>query len=160
MANPNGNIKHGGTGTLTYKRWASMMARCHHTSDGNYKHYGAKGITVCDSWHDFAAFRNDMGECPDNEFTLDRKENAEGYGPKNCRWATKIEQNRNRTNNRILFHDGESLCVSEWAERTGLSSHAILARMKRGWSVDRTLTTLRDARAGRTIPSKTYRRAA
>lgn len=160
MANPFGNIKHGGTGTLTYKRWASMMARCYLVNSQSYKRYGGIGINVADRWHDFAEFLADMGECPGNEFTLDRINNDEGYSQKNCRWATKIEQARNKKNNRVLCHDGESLCVSAWAERTGLSSQVILMRLKRGWGVDRTLTTLRDARAGRTITSKTYRRTA
>ena len=158
--NKNGNIKHGGHGTLTHKRWASMMARCYQENSQNYKRYGGAGIRVAERWHDFAAFLSDMGECPSNEYTLDRINNAKGYESLNCRWATKVEQARNKKNNRVLTHAGESLCVSEWAERIGISSYAILSRLKRGWSIERTLTTLRDARAGRTIPSKTYRRPA
>ena len=98
-----------------------------------------------------------QGDCLASSMTLDRKDNSKGYEPGNCRWATKTEQARNKTNNRMLSHSGKTLCVSEWAERTGLTTHTILMRIKRGWSVDRTLTTLRDARAGRII-TKTYRR--
>ena len=73
--NKRGNPKHGGHGTLTYARWKSMMQRCHQPSATNFKHYGAIGIVVCESWRDFAAFRADMGECPGAEFTLDRIDN-------------------------------------------------------------------------------------
>lgn len=157
MSNPYGNVKHHGHGTLTYARWKSMMARCYQTTHIGYKRYGGLEITVCERWHDFALFLADMGQCPGPKMTLDRKKNEFGYTPGNCRWATRVEQARNKTNNRLLSHSGETLCVSAWAERTGLAAETILKRLLRGWSVDRALTVLRDARAGRTIP---YRKAA
>lgn len=40
-----------------------------------------------------------MGARPDG-YTLDRINNSMGYSPDNCRWASKIEQNLNKRNNR------------------------------------------------------------
>lgn len=44
--NKNGNLKHGGHGTLTYARWKSMMQRCYTKTASNYRYYGGIGISV------------------------------------------------------------------------------------------------------------------
>lgn len=141
MANPKGSLKHGGHGTLTYARWKSMMQRCYTESVSNYKYYGAKGITVCERWHDFSTFRADMGECPGKEFTLDRIANSNGYEPGNCRWATKAAQNRNRSRCIDLTHQGRTMILRDWAAETGMSPNALAQRLYLGWSVERALTT-------------------
>jgi hypothetical protein len=132
---------HGGCGTLTYARWKSMMQRCNTPSCGNYKYYGALGVTVCDHWHDFPNFRDDMGECPDRSMTLDRIENAKGYEPGNCRWITQAEQNKNRTHCVMLEHDGVTKNVADWAADIGMTANALSMRLRLGWSVEKALTT-------------------
>lgn len=148
MSNPRGNIKHGGHGTLTYARWKSMMQRCHQTGATNFKHYGAKGIVVCDRWHDFALFLADMGECADHTMTLDRIDNSKGYEPGNCRWASKAAQNSNRSHCIELTFNGETKILADWAKQIGISPNSLSMRLRLGWTVERALST----------PSKTYRR--
>lgn len=140
MSNKNGNVTHGGHGTITYARWKSMMQRCYTTTASNFPYYGGKGITVCERWHDFAAFRTDMGECKKSE-TLDRIDNAKGYEPGNCRWATMAEQNRNRSNCIELTHDGRTMILRDWASAIGISPNALAQRLYLGWSVERALAT-------------------
>lgn len=148
-------LKHGGKGTTTYKRWRSMRSRCTNKKDSSYANYGAKGVTVCDRWiHSYENFLADMGECPSETMTLDRIENELGYEPGNCRWATSTEQNRNRSNNRMLTLNGETECIATWAERTGIDKANISNRLRLGWTVEKALTTHHDARAGREIPSR------
>jgi hypothetical protein len=85
------------TGTPTWLSWQAMQQRCHNPNAGNYHKYGARGITVCDEWREsFEAFLSDMGPRPLGT-TLDRRKNHLGYFKDNCRWATAVEQNRNRT---------------------------------------------------------------
>ncbi len=72
-----------------------------------------------------------------------------GYFKENCRWASRTDQNRNRRNTTLLTLNGETACISEWSERTGISSANISNRLRIGWSVERALTTHHDARAGR-----------
>ena len=98
---------HGLSKTLAYKSWTSMVARCHRPSGRAYAQYGAKGIKVCDEWRrDPAAFIAHVGQPPTPEHTLDRIDNSKGYEPGNVRWATAIEQARNKTNNVSVEFDG------------------------------------------------------
>lgn len=86
--------KHGGWKNPSYNSWRAMMRRCYKSQDKDYVRYGAKGITVCDKWHDYPTFAKDMGE-PLGKETLDRINPYGNYEPENCRWASLPVQARN-----------------------------------------------------------------
>lgn len=86
---------HGWNGTKTYKTWEGMWARCRNPKSTTWKHYGGRGVKVCDRWLDFANFVQDMGERPKG-MTLDRIDHNGDYEPSNCRWATMAAQARNK----------------------------------------------------------------
>lgn len=77
-------------------RWRFMMMRCYDEANGNYKSYGARGITVCKRWHKFENFLKDMVAPPFHGAELDRINGKKGYSPKNVRWATRLENQQNR----------------------------------------------------------------
>ena len=130
-----------GAGTPTYTSWMAMIGRCRTRSRKDFADYGAVGITVCDRWKSFENFLEDMGERPGRGHQIDRINNARGYEPGNCRWATAKENSRNKTNNHILTYNGLSLCIAEWGDRTGISRKVIHLRIQSGWSTERALTT-------------------
>lgn len=126
-------------GNRTYKIWACMKARCIRKTSPDYPKWGGRGITVCKKWLAFDGFLEDMGDAPEG-MSIDRINNDGNYEPSNCRWATRKQQNRNTSSNSILTFNGQTHCVSEWAEITGLTASAIYRRIKNGWSTTDVLT--------------------
>lgn len=133
--------KHGMYGTNTYGSWDAMIQRCHNSKNNRYKSYGARGIEVCAEWRNsFKQFLKDMGECPKG-MSIDRKDNAKGYCPDNCRWATNIEQQNNKRNNLNVKYKGSTKTAAQWAKLYGLSSSVVAQRIRAGWEVEKALTT-------------------
>lgn len=133
-------MKHGDTGSYTYSSWANIKDRCRNPRSPDYLRYGGRGIAICERWLDFSKFLADMGERPSGT-TIDRIDSEGDYEPENCRWATKKQQGRNRRNNRMLTHNGDTLCLSEWAKRLGVAVNVIRWRLASGWTVAESLTT-------------------
>ena len=131
-------IIHGKTGTKIYKCWCSMKRRCLDKNRKDYKHYGGRGITVCHKWLKFINFYKDMGEKPKG-LTLDRIDNNGDYCKENCRWATRKEQQNNRRDNYLITYKGKTQTINQWAERLGISRGVIFWRIKKGWSIKKTL---------------------
>ena len=129
----------GGRGKVTpeYSTWLNMRERCRNPTGKNAAYVG---ITCCERWSVFENFLADMGKRPSPRHSIDRIDPARGYEPGNCRWATKKEQSRNRTGRVMVTYQGETLCLGEWAERTGIALGTLQYRAKAGWPPERMLT--------------------
>ena len=135
------NKTHGHSKSKTYKSYQSMKLRCYDITNISYKYYGARGIIVCDRWlESFENFLHDMGERPEGT-SLDKINNDGNYEPSNCRWATIQEQNSNKSNNKHLTYNNETLSYVEWAKRVNGSKEIINKRLKAGWSIEKIVTT-------------------
>lgn len=66
-----------------YWIWVAMRSHCNNKNCPVYKHYGGRGITVCEKWNDFEKFYNDMGKRPNDKMSIDRIDNNKGYSPDN-----------------------------------------------------------------------------
>lgn len=86
---------HGMSDTGVYSTWASMIQRCTNPKASGYKHYGGRGITICERWMTFENFFADMGHRPP-KLSIDRINVNGNYEPGNCRWATAKEQANNK----------------------------------------------------------------
>jgi hypothetical protein len=87
-----------------YWVWVEMRARCNNPRHINYVRYGGRGITVCKRWDDYLLFVEDMGPRPGvGYWSIERKNNNRGYYPKNCKWGTRTEQNRNQRRNKLTL---------------------------------------------------------
>ena len=92
------NKTHGMTRTRLYRIWNCMHNRCYRKSYHAFKHYGGRGIVVCDEWlHDFQAFYDwAIANGYKDDLSIDRIDPNKNYSPDNCRWATMAEQNKNK----------------------------------------------------------------
>lgn len=125
-----------------YHIWLSMRERCNNPHHEQFRHYGGRGITICEEWNDYSLFREWAYQSGySDNLTLDRENNNLGYNPENCRWATPKEQANNRRSNHILTLGEESHNIEWWVNKTGLPRHVIDGRVRRGWSDEKILTT-------------------
>lgn len=135
-------IHHGLSYTPEYRAWQQMRLRCIDPEHAAYPSYGGRGITVCERWLSSpSTFLADMGPKPSPLHEIDRVDNAKGYSPENCRWATRKQNDRNRRSNRVLEFRGERRCVAEWCDLLGLNTSAVVKRLDAGWPVEKTLST-------------------
>jgi hypothetical protein len=138
-------VSHGhtrGGRSREYRAWERAKARCFNPATTTYRHYGGRGITMWPAWRDsFETFLRDVGCSPGQGFSLDRINPNGHYEPGNVRWAVGVVQSRNTRRARLITFNGETLCLSAWAERASLTPETIHKRLARGWTVAVALTT-------------------
>jgi hypothetical protein len=115
-----------------YHMWNNMHSRCYNTSREDYRHYGGKGITVCERWHDFDNFYADVGDVPPG-MTLGRRDHNKGYAPDNWHWQTRAEQARDRDYCCYIEWDGREQTAICWARELGMGYRTILGRFAKGY---------------------------
>ena len=139
---------HGESKSRLHNVWVCMMRRCHNPNLPAYRWYGARGIKVCDDWHEYKNFKEWAllsgydDNAPQGVCTLDRIDNNGDYEPSNCRWVTIQEQIRNMRRRKpsiILTSKGESHSIKEWADILGIHYHTIYRRMKCGLPIENIL---------------------
>lgn len=137
-------IKHGfaknDDNNKTYQTWEAMKSRCNNPNAKHFDNYGGRGIKVCSRWDEFENFLEDMGTRPEG-MTIERDDPNGDYCKKNCRWATRKEQQNNMRANVVISFMDKTMTLAQWSEHTGISYHAIRHRRKIGWSVKDMLTT-------------------
>jgi hypothetical protein len=124
----------------TYRTWQCMITRCTNVSVKSYKDYGARGISVYAGWLVFENFLADMGEKPSG-MSIERMDNEKGYGPDNCKWATKIEQARNTRANKFISYKGKRMTQAEFAEVIGHNQSTVSYRLRSGWTPEQVANT-------------------
>lgn len=148
-SNKVGRVTHGKSYTQLYLAYGSMISRCHSPTNFHYNNYGARGIEVCAAWRvsyeDFESYVAQLPHFGEEGYSLDRIDNDGNYEPGNVRWATEIEQHRNKRTNRMITHDGRTQCLLDWAREAGITQQSLAARLKRGMSMKEALETPRQS---------------
>lgn len=110
-----------------------MRERCSVATHRSWTRYGGRGISVCDRWQQFDAFLADMGPRPSRKHSIERSNNNGHYEPDNCYWATRGEQARNRSSNRLVTVNGNRMNIVDAAPVVGISVYTLSKRLRDGW---------------------------
>ena len=129
------NTVHGESKTPTWNSWSKMRRRIV-LGAKHSRIYGE--ISIDPRWGSFENFLIDMGDRPEGK-TLDRIDNTKGYSKENCRWSTQAEQNRNRSTNVMLTHNGKTMCAIDWSKELGIHRDTIRRRLKKGLPIKEVL---------------------
>lgn len=137
------HVRHGLSRHPLYGTWGLMVHRCTNENSKKYKHYGFRGIVVCDLW------LNDGGEFVrwglENGWvkglTIERKDVNGNYCPENCTFTTRELQNKNTTKSNRITIDGITDTMRGWALRKNINHRTVWFRVQKGMSVKDALTT-------------------
>jgi hypothetical protein len=145
------NRTHGLSKTPEYHAWYSMMARCYRETSHAYQYYGGRGIRICERWKVFEYFYLDMCPRPNAKDSVDRIDNSGHYScghcaecaakewPSNCKWASRLEQARNRRSLRLFSVGGQEQCLAALCAQYGAWDATVRRRLKRGVSIEQAL---------------------
>lgn len=118
-----------------YRVWAGIKKRCLDKNYVNYKHYGGRGIEICDEWKNSSVtFINwAINNGYQKGLQIDRIDNDGNYSPENCRFVTVKINNRNTRRTKIISYLGETKSLAEWCELLELNYYFIYNRLWLGW---------------------------
>ena len=134
---------HGMTNTPEHRTWGKMLSRCS-PKYAQRRNYFDRGIKVCDEWKaSFIAFLKHVGKKPSPAHSLDRINNNGNYEPGNVRWATRKEQNANRSDTVLVTIGSETKCLKHWCSDFGIEYACVLGRIRRGLPQEQWFTSER-----------------
>lgn len=136
-------MTHGMSKSPLFAVWCAMIGRCENQNNKSYPNYGGRGISVCKEWHDSSTFFEwALNNGYSHGLTIERIDVDKGYEPDNCKWVSRKQQARNKTNNVMIEIDGTSKCLPEWCEEYGVNYYTVYQRIKKlGWEPKKALTT-------------------
>ena len=129
------NIKHGcsltGDRNRLYTIWQLMKQRCQNENSKGHKHYGGRGISVCQKWSSSFLNFKEWAELNgySKELSIDRINNDGNYEPNNCRWTNDNVQARNtrllRSDNKSGYRNVNKTRSGKWSARIGINGESI-----------------------------------
>jgi hypothetical protein len=135
---------HGMSSTKLHRVLRSIRMRCLNPNDRGYKHYGGRGISICDEWKNesasFFAWAHANGYR--EGLTIDRIDNDGDYSPENCRFVDRFVQMNNRRDNRRHTYKGISYTLAQLGRLSGLCAETVGNRIDvQGMSVEQAVET-------------------
>lgn len=136
------STKHGCARTSTYKIWTTMKSRCNNPNNDRFKHYGGRGVAVCEQWdNSFETFLADMGERPSDKHSIDRIDNNGNYEPFNCQWVYLDEDGNNiqmlhRQRTVYVNWKGKKYPLAKLCRKLGVDYNRTNARLRKGWTIE------------------------
>lgn len=134
--------------TRLHRIYTGIKTRCYNKKSKDYKNYGGRGIVVYKEWlENPLAFRDwALSNGYKENLSIDRIDVNGNYEPSNCRWSTVKQQGNNRRSNLLITWNGETKTAAEWCAEKGWNRHIIPERLRKGWSLEKAMTTPRRTR--------------
>ena len=129
-----------------YTIWKGIKARTENCNSESFKNYGDRNITLHPAWaNDFQLFytyvKENLGDKPSPDHSLDRIENDGNYEPGNLRWGSLEQQANNKRNNIVVTFQGVTDTLPNHCRRLGLKYSTVTQRLNvLGWSVEEAFT--------------------
>ena len=127
------------------KIWNGMLYRCYNPKKDTFKHYGGRGIRVCDEWlpenngaENFYNWAINNGY--KDKLTIERIDVNGNYCPENCKWITQAEQMQNTRKSHRITIGNKTKCVNEWCRIYNIFSSTYYARKRKGLSDEEAIT--------------------
>lgn len=118
---------------VLYKLWWRVKKSCCDPNNERYASYGAKGITICDSWKEsFHAFQEwclATGYKEKQGLVLHRIDPAGPYSPENCKWVSRSENTTIRSRQVQLTYQGRTQNLTQWAAELDISPTTLMYRI-------------------------------
>ena len=127
--------------TPFYRRWCDMRQRCNNLNHPAFKHYGGRGITVCEDWAVFSNFYLDMFSTYAENLTLDRIDNSKGYSKNNCAWVSQKENCANRRSNNWVETPNGKMLITHAASLFDIDVALIRYRIRKNLPIDSVFST-------------------
>jgi hypothetical protein len=110
-----------------------MIQRCYDEKFVYYKYYGGKGVVVCKEWKDdyniFLNWAKNNGWAKGLQLDKDTKGNGMIYSPETCRFITREENCKNKSDRIKYNYNGEDITISEISKITGIPYGTIYHRV-------------------------------
>lgn len=137
---------HGNSSHPLFRVWYDMNRRCYDSKRKDFKHYGGRGVLVCDRWkyarsggtlQGFDNFLEDMFSEYSTGLELDRVDVEGNYCKDNCRWVDRSTQLKNTRYNKAVSPTYDKL-----ESITKLPRKVINDRLnKLGWTEEEVINT-------------------
>lgn len=131
------NTTHGMSHSRLFSIWMGMKKRCTNANDRSYKHYGGRGINICDEWKaDFMSFYDwSINNGYTEDLSIDRIDVNGNYEPSNCRWVSRLEQAKNKRSNHEVTINGKTQLITDWCKESPVTATTVYARLRQGYKV-------------------------
>jgi len=137
-----GTPTHGKSEHPLYSVWENMYSRCYNKKIKSYKHYGGRGVEVCEEWRNSPGTFIEWGLLNGWREGLELDKDIKGgmvYSPQTCVFVTSKENSNNRRSNRFITYKGKTQTLAQWADEIGLSHSGLFCRIKK-WGLNKALT--------------------
>jgi len=128
-------IKHWLSREKIYMKYYHIKERCENKNNKRFNIYWGRWIEC--EWKTFEEFHRDIWNSYKEWLTIDRIDVNWNYCKENCRWATNLEQQNNKRNNRLITHNWITNTLSNWSRELWIKYNTLASRIYRWMSIEK-----------------------